>query len=156
MSNRPHKSRSGGPVGQSQRQLRVGEELRHALAAILARREAADPVLQEAVITVTEVRVSPDLRNATAYVMPLGGTQVPEVMSALTRSSPFLRGLLARAVPLRYAPTLHFEFDTSFEHATRIEELLHRPEVERDLHPEVERDLRHEGDDVPLKEDDGA
>jgi len=142
--------------GQGQRQLRVGEELRHVLAAILARHEAADPVLQEAVITVTEVRVSPDLKNATAFVMPLGGVHVPEVMAALTRSAPFLRGLVARAVPLRHSPTLHFQFDTSFEHASQIEALLHRPEVERDLEkahepeadenktPEPEADMKKE------------
>lgn len=147
MKKHRHQARPGGPAGQSQRQLRVGEELRHALSAILARHEAADPVLQEAVITVTEVRVSPDLRNATAFVMPLGGAHVPEVMSALARSASFLRGLLAKAVPLRYAPMIHFELDTSFEHASRIDALLHQPEVVRDLAP-------HDGEDP--EEDDGA
>jgi ribosome-binding factor A len=125
-----HRPKSTGP---SQRQLRVGEELRHALARILGRHELRDPVLQEAVVTVTEVRISPDLRNATAFVMPLGGSGAPEVMAALQRGAAFLRGLLAREVPLRYAPQLRFALDTSFEHASRIEALLHRPEVERDL-----------------------
>lgn len=121
----------------SQRQLRVGEELRHALARILQRGELRDPALQEA-ITVTEVRVSPDLKNATAYVMPLGGRHRAEVVAALTRSAGFLRGQIAREVPLRYTPVLSFALDTSFDHASRINELLHRPEVERDLAPEAD------------------
>lgn len=117
----------------TQRQLRVGEELRHALARILQRGELRDPALQHVAVTVTEIRVSPDLRNATAYVMPLGGQHSAEVIAVLTRSAGFLRGLLAREVPLRFAPSLAFALDTSFDHASRINELLHRPDVERDL-----------------------
>jgi ribosome-binding factor A len=120
----------------SQRQLRVGEELRHALSRILQRGELHDPVLQDVAVTVTEVRVSPDLKNATAYVMPLGGRRTAEVIAGLTRSAGFLRGQLAREVPLRFSPGLVFALDTSFDHASRISELLHRPEVERDLGPE--------------------
>jgi ribosome-binding factor A len=119
----------------SQRRLRVGEELRHALAHILQRGELRDPALQEAVVTVTEVQVSPDLKNATAYVMPLAGRETATVIEALTRSAGYLRAQLAREVPLRFTPGLAFALDTSFDHASRINELLHRPEVERDLSP---------------------
>jgi len=117
----------------TQRQLRVGEELRHALSRILQRGELRDPALQGVAVTVTEVRVSPDLKHATAFVMPLGGRNAPEVLAALARSSGYLRGQIARAVPLRFTPDLAFALDTSFDHAHRINELLHRPEVERDL-----------------------
>jgi ribosome-binding factor A len=134
MSNRRDKSRATS--GPSQRQLRVGEELRHALSRILQRRELRDPALTDAVITVTEVRISPDLRNATAFVVPLGGAHADAVMAALQRSAPFLRGLLGHEVPLRYVPQLRLALDTSFDHASRIDALLHRPEVERSLHSE--------------------
>ena len=129
----------------SQRQLRVGEELRHALSHILQRGELRDPALQDAAVTVTEVRMSPDLKNATAYVMPLGGQHRSEVIAALTRCAGYLRGQLAREVPLRFSPGLAFALDTSFDHASRINELLHRPEVERDLAPDEDE-----------KPDDGA
>ncbi len=131
----------------SQRQLRVGEELRHALSRLLQRGELRDPALQDVAVTVTEVRMSPDLKNATAYVMPLGGRHVAEVIEGLTRSAGYLRGQLARAVPLRFSPGLTFALDASFDHASRINELLHRPEVERDLAPaEEERKEEPEGD----------
>ncbi len=117
----------------SQRQLRVGEELRHVLASILARGELRDPALQDVTVTVTEVRMSPDLRNATAFVMPLGGAHASEVVAGLRRGAAFLRGQLGREVPLRFTPGLSFELDQSFDHASRIDALLHRPEVERDL-----------------------
>jgi len=117
----------------TQRQLRVGEELRHALSHILQRGELRDPALAGVTVTVTEVRVTPDLKNANAFVMPLGGRHAAEVMEALQRSAGYLRGQLARAVPLRFSPHLAFTLDTSFDHASRINELLHRPEVERDL-----------------------
>ncbi len=131
----------------SQRQLRVGEELRHALSHLLQRGELRDPALQDVAVTVTEVRISPDLKNATAYVMPLGGRHAAEVIEGLTRSAGYLRGQLARAVPLRFSPGLAFALDTSFDHASRIDELLHRPEVERDLAPaEEERKEEPKGD----------
>jgi ribosome-binding factor A len=117
----------------SQRQLRVGEELRHALSRILQRGELRDPALQDVPVTVTEVRLSPDLKNATAYVMPLGGRDRDEVIAGLTRSAGYLRSQIAREVPLRFTPGLAFTLDLSFDHAHRINELLHRPEVERDL-----------------------
>jgi ribosome-binding factor A len=116
-----------------QRQLRVGEELRHALSRLLQRGELRDPALQDVTVTVTEVRVSPDLKNATAYVMPLAGRRSAEVMAGLGRCAGYLRSQLARAVPLRFTPNLAFALDTSFDHANHINELLHRPEVARDL-----------------------
>ncbi len=122
-----------GGRSPSQRQLRVGEELRHALAVILERGDVRDPGLGKASITVTEVRVSPDLRNATAFVMPLGGGGTPEAVEALTRASPFLRRQLARVVHLKYVPAITFAADRSFEEARRIDALLHEPVGARDL-----------------------
>jgi ribosome-binding factor A len=116
-----------------QRSLRVGEELRHALSGILYRGECHDPALREASIAVTEVRFSPDLRNATVFVMPLGGVNAPEIVAGLRRGAPFLKRLLAREMPLRYTPNLIFELDLSFDQADRIAALLARPEVEQDL-----------------------
>jgi ribosome-binding factor A len=137
---REHDHHSQGPRVASQRQLRVGEELRHALAQLLRPGELRDPALREANITVTEVRVSPDLKNATAFVMPLAGSKTEEIMTGLKRSAPFLRGRIARTVELRQVPSLVFAFDTAFDNAARIEALLRRPEVERDLQPTPEGD----------------
>jgi ribosome-binding factor A len=122
------------------RQLRVGEELRHALARILRDGECRDPVLENASITVTEVRMSPDLRKATAFVMPLAGTNATEVVAGLERSSTFLKGRVAQEVQLRNAPNLVFELDDSFDRADRISALLTRPEVARDLGPQAAED----------------
>ncbi len=108
----------------SQRQLRVGEELRHALAWLLERGDIRDPGLQGVTVTVTEVQVSPDLRNATAYIVPLGGADIAPVLAALTRARPFLRRHIATAVRLQYVPNLSFEADTSFDRASRIDSLL--------------------------------
>ena len=124
----------------SQRQLRVGEELRHALARILRDGECRDPVLENASITVTEVRMSPDLRNATAFVMPLAGINASEVVAGLERSAPFLKGLLAREVQLRNTPNLVFALDDTFDRADRISALLTQPEVARDLRPQAAED----------------
>jgi ribosome-binding factor A len=121
----------------SQRRLRVGEELRHALARILRDGECRDPVLEGASITVTEVRMSTDLRNATAFVMPLTGTNATEVVAGLERSATFLKGLVAREVQLRNTPNLVFALDDSFDRADRISALLTRPEVARDLRPQA-------------------
>jgi ribosome-binding factor A len=130
-----------GVVGKaSQRQLRVGEELRHALARILRDGECRDPVLENASITVSEVRMSPDLRNATAFVMPLTGSNSTEVIAGLERSAPFLKGLLAREVQLRNTPNLVFALDDSFDRADRISALLTQPEVARDLGPQPAED----------------
>ena len=140
MPRRRDHDRSQGPRAASQRQLRVGEELRHALAQLLRPGELRDPALRDANITVTEVRVSPDLRNATAFVMPLAGANADEIMAGLRRSGPFLKSCIAKTVELRQAPNLTFAFDTAFDSAARIDALLHSPEVERDLHPQSEPD----------------
>src|ERR1700759_299835 len=124
----------------SQRRLRVGEELRHVLARILREGECRDPALENASITVTEVRISPDLRNATAFVMPLAGTNATEVVAGLERSATFLKGIVAREVRLRNAPNLAFALDDSFDRADRISALLTRPEVAHDIRPQAARD----------------
>ena len=108
----------------SQRQLRIGEEIRHALAGIFLRGDLHDPDLAGIPITVTEVRTGPDLKSATAYVMPLGGGEEPAVLAALRRAAPFLRGQLAREVSLKFTPSLRFEIDRSFGEAKRIDGLL--------------------------------
>ena len=118
----------------SHRQLRVGEELRHALAEVLARGNIRDPGLSNVSITVSEVCVSPDLRNATAFVMPLGGGGIDDVLEGLRRCTPYLRGQVTRLVKLKYMPTLKFEPDRSFENADRIEVLL-RQSKEADGRP---------------------
>jgi ribosome-binding factor A len=130
------------PAGPSQRQLRVGEEVRHALVEILRDNHAHDPDLRDANVTVTEVRISPDLGNATAYVMPLGGRKVGSIVAALNRAGPYFRTLLAHKVQLRHVPRIAFEVDSSFSYAEKIDGLLHKPEVERDLHSS-EADIDH-------------
>lgn len=122
--------------GPSQRQLRVGEEVRHALAWIIERGELRDPALAKTPVTVTEVSVSPDLKNALCYVTPLGGgdaAAVKAVIDALERAKKFLRHEVARRVNLKYTPALRFAHDTSFDEAGHIDALLHSPEVLRDL-----------------------
>lgn len=137
MAARKSRSANSSPaLGSSQRQLRVGEEMRHALAHIFQRGMLRDPALQDASLTVTEVRVTPDLKHATAFVMPLGGQKSAETVAGLRRGAAYLRMELARAVKLRVAPTLAFELDQSFDHASRLDALLHRPDVARDLAPE--------------------
>ncbi len=123
--------------GTSQRQRRVGEELRHALARILRDGGCRDPLLHDASITVSEVRISPDLRNATVYVMPLGGANAGEILAGLRRGTPFLRARVAGGLRLRNAPNLVFALDDTFDQADRISTLLARPEVGRDLHPQA-------------------
>ncbi len=122
------RTRSQAP--QSQRQLRVGEMLRHALSAILNRGELRDPELAGKSVTVTEVRLSPDLRNATVFVQPLGGADAEKIVAALGRAAPFLRRQIAAEVELRHVPAFSFIPDTSFEHAARIDALLR--DVQRD------------------------
>lgn len=123
--------RQGKPP--SQRQLRVGEEIRHALANLIERGEIHDLELGAGSVTVTEVRVSPDLRNATAFITPFGGGDAQPKLKALKRVKPFLRHELAHSLNLRYAPELFFEEDTSLDHATRIDALLRSAEVRRDI-----------------------
>jgi ribosome-binding factor A len=129
-----------GERGSSQRQLRVGEELRHAVSSILRRGACRDPALRDASIVVTEVRVSRDLRNATIFVMPLGGANAAQVLIGLQRSSAFLRRCLARDMTLRYAPNLAFMLDGSFDQAERIAALLAHPDVAGGIHPAASRE----------------
>jgi ribosome-binding factor A len=117
----------------SQRQLRAGELIRHALAEILARGEVHDPVIENHVITVPEVRMTPDLRLATIYVMPLAGRDAGEVVAAFERNKRFLRGELAHRVNMKFAPEIRFRIDERFEEAERIAKLLRTPDVQRDL-----------------------
>ncbi|HJU15127.1 MAG TPA: 30S ribosome-binding factor RbfA [Stellaceae bacterium] len=119
--------------GTGPRRLRLGEELRHALSHLLRPGECRDPALYDANITVSEVTLSPDLRKATAFVIPLGGAKESEIMAGLKRSTPYLRGRLAREVSLRRIPEIAFALDRSFEHAERIAALLAQPDVKRDL-----------------------
>jgi ribosome-binding factor A len=119
--------------GPSQRALRAGELIRHAIAEILARSEVHDPVLQAHLITVPEVQMAPDLRLATIYIMPLGGRDAKPVLEALERHKKFLRGEIAHRVNLKFAPEIRFRFDERFDEAERIEKLLRTPEVKRDL-----------------------
>jgi len=117
----------------SQRQLRVGEELRHIIANIIERGDIRDPEIAGRAITVTEVRVSPDLKNATVFIVPLGGGEVSAILKGLKRAKAYLRHELARQIDLRQVPDLFFEPDTSFDEASRIDALLRSPEVRRDL-----------------------
>jgi len=119
--------------GPSQRQLRVGEELRHALAWILERGEVRDPDLKDVPVTVTEVRVSPDLRSATVFVVPLGGGGTEAILAGLTRARPFLRRRVGSAVRLKFVPDITFRADTSYDEAGRIDALLRDPGIARDL-----------------------
>ena len=117
----------------SQRALRVGELVRHAVSDLLTRGEVHDPVLEGHLITVPEVRMSADLRLATIYVMPLGGRDVEQVLAALERNKRFLRGEIARHVNLKFSPDIRFHADERFAEAERIEKLLRTPAVQRDL-----------------------
>jgi len=126
-------SRAGRAAGPSQRQLRVGEELRHLLAQILGHGDLRDPALAGLTVTVTEVRVSPDLKNATAFVVPLGGGNLDEAVAALNHAAGFFRGRLGGELRLRYVPRVVFAADRSFDAAERIEEILARPRVHRDV-----------------------
>jgi len=126
-------SRNRSPKAQGQRPLRVGEEIRHALSGIFSRGEIRDPGLAGVSVTVSEVRVSPDLKNATAFVMPLGGRNAEQVLAALARCAPFIRTQVAKQVNLRYAIRIGFRVDDSFEQASRIDALLRRPDVAADL-----------------------
>jgi ribosome-binding factor A len=119
--------------GSSQRQLRVGELIRHALAEMLTRGDVHDAVIEGHLITVPEVRMSPDLRLATIYVMPLGGRDAKDVVEALDRNKKFLRGEIAHRVNLKFAPEIRFRIDERFDEAERIEKLLRTPAVQRDL-----------------------
>ncbi|MGB4102334.1 MAG: 30S ribosome-binding factor RbfA [Alphaproteobacteria bacterium] len=119
---------------RSQRQLRVGEEIRHALAAVFQRGDFHWPEgLSPAALSVTEVRVSPDLHNATAFIMPLGGIKMSETVQALNAAVGFFRHVIAKEVKLRFVPKLDFAADTSFDYANKITTLLQDPAVAKDL-----------------------
>ena len=119
--------------GHSQRQLRVGEEIRHLLADLLERGNMGDPELRAASITVTSVDVSPDLRNATAFVIPLGGKDSERLLTALRRAAPWFRARVSEKAGLRSAPEIRFQLDTTFDEADKIDALLRRPDVARDI-----------------------
>jgi ribosome-binding factor A len=119
--------------GGSQRQLRVGELVRHAVADVLARGGIHDPVIETHLVTVPEVRMSPDLRLATVYVMPLGGKDLEPVLAALESHKKFIRGEIAHAINLKFAPDVRFLADETFDEADRIERLLASEKVRRDL-----------------------
>jgi ribosome-binding factor A len=129
-------------TGPSQRQQRVAELVRHALAEVLSRGDLQDDVLTSHVVTIPEVRMSPDLKLATAYVMPLGGKDERSVLAALERHRKFLRQEVARRVNLKFAPDLRFRRDESFDEAARIDALLRSERVRRD----TEKPLQ-DGDD---------
>jgi ribosome-binding factor A len=120
-------------AGGSQRQLRVGELIRHELADMLSRGDIHDPVIQAHLITVPEVRMTADLRLATIYIMPLGGRDADKVIEALDRNKRYVRGEIARRVNLKFAPEIRFRVDERFDEAERIEKLLRTPAVQRDL-----------------------
>jgi len=133
------------PRVPSQRQLRVAELVRHAIAEVLTRGEIADEMLARHIVTVPEVRLSPDLRIATVFIMPLGGKDGPAVIKALASNAKYLRGLIARRVNVRFAPDLRFRLDETFDNADRIADMLRTPAVSRDL----ERAPPTIGDDTP-------
>jgi len=135
MSRQSHHSR-GAAAGPSQRQLRAGELVRHALVEILREEEFSDPALVGVSVTVTEVRVSPDLRHATVFVEPLGGGHASEVVEGLNRHAKFLRGRLGRMIDMKFTPDLKFLHDESFNEAARMNRLFDDPKVRQDLSPQ--------------------
>lgn len=127
---RAHHQQGGEP---SQRMLRVGELIRHTMSDLLVRSPMGDPLLEKRAITIPEVHMSPDLKVATIYVMPLGGANIADVMAALERHKKILRGEIARRINLRFAPDIRFKPDRRFDHEAKIDTLLASPEVKRDL-----------------------
>ena len=140
MKHDRHKS-----TGPSQRMLRVGELVRHALAGLFARGEIEDPELAGAVITVPEVRMSPDLKLASAYVMPLGGERAAEIVAALNRHQRFIRGRVAPEIDLKFAPEIRFFVDETFEEFGKIDALLKSDRVQRDLQHDDDDDNAAKG-----------
>ena len=125
--------RNDGPIGPSQRQLRVGEALRHALAEVLTRNDIRDPELEGVSVTITQVKPSPDMRYATVYCEPLGGENAQVVIAALNRHKGFLRGEMGHRLTMKFTPELRFVEDESFAEAQKIETILNSPQVQRDL-----------------------
>jgi ribosome-binding factor A len=135
---RPSHSGREAPRGPSQRQLRAGELTRHALVEILREEEINDPELAGVSVTITEVRMSPDLRNATVFVEPLGGgDQAGVVVKALNRHHKFLRGRLGQAIDMKFTPALKFLHDETFDEAARMSRLFADPRVAQDLAPQA-------------------
>ena len=126
------KTRNSRPLEPSQRQLRVGELIRHTLAQILSRGDIHDDTLASTVVTIPEVRMTPDLKLATTYVMPLGGGDAASVVAALDRHKKYIRREVAKAVKLKFAPDIRFRFDESFDEANRIDALLNSSKVRQD------------------------
>lgn len=126
----------GHAPGPTQRQLRAGELMRHALVEILREETITDPALEGVSVTITEVRMSPDLRHATVFVEPLGGGHAPEVVEGLNRHAKFLRGRLGRSIDMKFTPALKFLHDESFNEAQRMNRLFENPKVQQDLHRE--------------------
>ena len=141
MKNDHHK-----PAGPTQRMLRVGELVRHALAQLFARGEIEDDALAGAVVTVPEVRMSPDLKLASAYVMPLGGQRAAEIVEALNRHQRFIRGSIAPELDLKFAPELRFFVDETFEEFGKIDALLRSDRVQRDLRADDDDESEKDSD----------
>ena len=133
MARHRQRHRDSAPGSGSQRQLRVGELVRHALAEMLTRGDVHDPVLEGHMITIPEVRMTADLRLATVYVMPMGGRDVKPVLDAFERNKKMLRAEIARRINLKFAPDIRFRVDERFDEAERIDKLLRSPAVARDL-----------------------
>ncbi len=128
-----HGQGQGQARAPSQRQLRVGELIRHSLAEILSRGELMDDEVTKMMVTIPEVRVSPDLRNATVYITPLGGGDPKKAEKAMARNARWLRGQVAHRINLKFAPDLIFRYDDRFDETAHIDALLHSPDVARDL-----------------------
>jgi ribosome-binding factor A len=137
---RNKKQKTDGPAVASQRQLRVGELIRHAMAEMLVRGDIHDPVIEGHMITIPEVRMTADLKLATIYVMPLGGKDVNAVIAALNDNKRYLRGEIAHRVNLKFAPDIRFRADERFDEAERIEKLLRTPAVQRDIEKDGDAD----------------
>lgn len=139
-----HSKQRGHESGPSQRQLRAGELIRHALVEVLREEEIADPVLSGVSVTVSEVRMSPDLKHAICFVEPLGagvtGQSTVEIVAALNRATKFLRGRLARHIDMKFTPDLKFIHDDSFNSAAAMDRLFADPRVQADLHPDTPRE----------------
>lgn len=147
MKRNPHKDKGHAQLGPSQRQLRAGELVRHALVEILREEDIHDEALEGVSITVTEVRCSPDLRHATVFVEPLGAglggvtitsDEIAPAIDALNKHAKFLRGVLGRMIDMKFTPDLRFLHDESFNEAARIDALFMRPDIARDLHNDDE------------------
>ena len=145
--------RSGVTAGRSQRQLRMGEVIRKALSDILTQGLVNDDRLTSAVITISEARISPDLKNVAVYTLPLGGINQDEIIEALNEHKKFIRGQVSRLVNIKYTPQLKFELDTSFDNFSKIDTVLKSPHVVRDLAPEAGAAHDRETDSVPDRQD---